>query len=543
MTFQLQTYTPAGQTVSRFHASAAFVRLMAGPIGSGKTTGGCWEAPFTAMMQRPDPDGVRRAQVGMLRDTYRNLYATTLRTWFKFFPREVGHFTGSDDRPFMHTLSFPAPLLGRDGQPTREMGMCELEVEGRALGTHSVEATCRGWEKVLTIVDEIDLCPRETIPFLVGRTMRGGDKRTRYSRGVVGIFNKPDVDHWTHEICIDDPMEGMEFFDQPGGLLPGMPYRTNPAAENLANLDEGYYIKAATGSPDWYVTRMLRNEWGASISGERIWPEFRADLHMSPFEMEPAPHSVLKLGVDGGGTPAAVVGGRDTLGRRIIYAEVVLVDPSDPRGRKLLHGAGPKRFAAAVRDTLYPRFQNCLVEVAYADPSMFYGADREMGEYADIETIGQLLEIPVQPAPSNEVSLRVEGVSSLLTTLSQDGRPNLLINPSCKWTRRGCSSDYKWEERDPKQPGKRLRPQKTATSHVCEALQYYALGDIGRAGVTAGARYDLFQPSRLPGGVPRPAAENAFAMPGLNRGASGFGDSYSQDAPGQSYQTKFNPWD
>ena len=74
------------------------------------------------------------------------------------------------------------------------------------------------------------------------------------------------------------------------------------------------------------------------------------DRLFSTVELEPEPGSEIILGLDGGGTPAAVVMGRDRLGRRIIYAEVVLTDPMDPKGRRILHGVGPKRFAEALGD-------------------------------------------------------------------------------------------------------------------------------------------------------------------------------------------------
>lgn len=529
--FDAREYRPAGPTVKAFHESNAFTRMMAGPIGSAKTTAAAVaEAFFCGMLQRPDSQGVRHAKVGILRDTYRNLYSTLIPTWFRWVPREFGHFTGSDDRPASHELEIMAPFT--DGTPG--MGPVRLRVEMRALGPNTVEAVCRGWELTGCYLDEADLFPEEAVSFLAGRVMRYPDKAQRVTRGVWGTFNKPDVDHWLYRKCVEEEQrhyeDDFEFFDQPGGLLPGQPYRVNPAAENLENLDADYYIKAAKGQQTWYVRRMLRNEWGASVSGDLVFPEFQPALHVSPVQLMPAPRTVLSLGIDGGGTPAAVIGGRDEYGRRVIYDEVVLTDPSDPRGRRLLHGVGPKRFAEAVGDLILPKYDKCFFQIAHADPAMFFGADREMGEYADIETIGQLLKIPVQPAPSNEIALRLEAVRSGLTTLAFDGRPMKIYNPSCQWLRRGYTSDYKWQERDPKQPGARLKPQKTATSHVCDADQYYSLGDMGRAGVTAGPKFDRGKPkeeAHLPASYRQAKVEWAKAQP-----ASG----------GGSYRSDFDPW-
>jgi hypothetical protein len=497
-----KSYKPGGPVMKAFHESAAFYRACAGPIGSGKTTGGLAIDPvFGALMQQPNSEGVRTFRWGVLRDTYRNLYATTMRTWNEWWPRDVGRFVGSDDRPASHQLALDT-----------DAGRLEIEAEFRALGANSVEATCRGWELNGAGVDEADLVPQEAPTFLGGRVMRAGDVNLRQTRGVSMFFNKPDIDHWLYSWCEEGGLEGLRFFDQPPGLLPGLPFRPNPAAENIAHLDPNYYVQAATGQPEWYVTRMIRNMWGASVAGERIYPEYQDALHLAPSEMQPQAGQSLILGLDGGGTPAAVIVGRDMLGRRIVYAEVVILDPYDPRQQTLMTGVGPTRFAEAIRETLQTRFRSCRIEIGYGDPAAFYGADREMGEFSFMETIGQRLGVGVTPADSNEVSMRHEAVRGLLRELGPDSKPNLIVNPSCRWLRRGFVADYKWEQRDPKRPGAELRAQKSKTSHVHDALQYACLGDRGRAAVTAGQRYDRSAGKGLPGqiGVPAPPAQ---AMP------------------------------
>lgn len=537
--FDARTFIPGGAKLKAFHESRAFTRLMAGPIGSGKTVGaGVAEPFFTAMTQKPDSQGVRTAVVGVLRDNYRNLYATTMKTWLDWVPRTFGHYTGSDDRPAVHELEFPAPFV--DGTPGG--GLCRLRVEWRALGTHTVEATCRGWELNGAYIDEADTTPFEAISFLAGRVKRAGRKETRVSRGVWVTFNKPDTDHPLFDLCVDQAAHhdenGVAFFDQPPGVLPGgPPFITNPDAENLANLDNDYYEVAARGQPEWYVRRMIRNQWGASVAGDPVFGAVDLDRLFSPVELEPEPGAELFLGIDGGGTPAAVVCGRDRSGRRIIYAEVVLTDPTDPRGRRILHGVGPKRFAQALGDVLHPRFSRCRISIGWGDPAAFYGADREMGEFADIEIACNLLKIPVQPAPSNELGLRHEAVRTPMNRLNaHDGQPDLIINPSCRWLRRGFGGDYRWEPRDPKAPAKRLRVQKSNSSHAMEAAQYALLGDQGRAGIVAGQAFDPHRPKSLgraedgwsqsPGGVWTPG-----------------GPSAPVSGTGASYRSDWSPWD
>lgn len=542
--FDPRVYRPSGPTVQRFHESTAFTRLMAGPIGSAKTTAAFVAEPFfTAMTQKPNNQGVREAKVGVLRDTYRNLYATLIPTWHQWVPRDFGKFTGSDDRPASHDLEFMAPFT--DGTPG--LGLCRLRVEMRALGANTVEAVCRGWELHGAGVDEADLVPIEAFSFLGGRVMRGGRTEFRVSRGVWGTFNKPDTDHPLYTKCVEEAehhiRDDFEFFDQPPGLLPGgPPFVVNPNAENIQNLDPNYYTRAAAGQPSWYVRRMIRNQWGASISGEPIFPEANLDLLFSAEELEPAPGAELFLGLDGGGTPACAVKGVTPSGRRVTYAEIVITDPSDPRGRKLMHGVGPKRFAGAIRDLLNSRFSRQRVTIGHGDPAAFFGADREMGEYSFMETVSQHLDIPIMPAPSNELQLRFEASRSLMLTLNPiDQRPQKIINPSCRFLRRGYGGDYKWEAADPKQPAKRLKPQKSASSHIMEADQYGDLGSVGRAALTSGKRaLDQHRP-KSGAGTPdgwQQSEGGVWAPAGARGSSSGFGQTGGQ----QSYKSDWSPW-
>lgn len=531
--FEVKDYRPAGPTLKRFHESSAFTRLMAGPIGSGKTAGaGCAEMVLGGMIQHPMPDGVRRAKFGVLRDTYRNLYSQFIPSWFEWFPRELGTFVGSDDRPALHTFPVDSPL-----------GPIELQIEMRALGANTVEKTCRGWNLTGCFLDEADLLPEEVIMYLGGRVRRWPALPYRVTKGVWGVFNKPDTDHWIWRMCEEDPPEDFEFFDQPPGILAGgPPYRDNPAAENRERLDPTYYSDQARNNPAWYVTRMIRNNWGASVAGEVVYPNFDTARHMSPVELRPEPRQELVLAADGGGTPAAVIGGRDRHGRRVIYAEVVLVDPYDPKQRRLVTGAGPARFAQAITDVITQRFPHNPIRTGYGDPAAFYGADREFGEFSFMEVLGQKLKIGMSPAPSNELALRLDAVRGLMDT-TIDHQPSLLINPSCSWLRRGFVADYKYEERDPKAEGKTLKPKKTATSHVHDALQYFCLGDVGRAGVTAGPAWDRQRKMAYEGAAggeiwrqidrtERESRDRAAYGPGA--GGSG--------GQGAEYSTRFDIW-
>lgn len=532
--FDPRSYVPSSETMKRFHESTAFTRLVAGPYGSGKTTAMAVAEPFfTGMVQRPDSNGRRTAVVGVLRDTFRNLYKTTIQDWLRWVPKDFGHFTGSDDRPAIHDLEFDAPYI--DGTPG--MGRVQLRVHFQALGANSVEAVCDGWALNGAFIDAATTVPIEALGYLGGRTKRAGEKHLRVSRGVWAGFNKPDVDHPLYQMCVEDAAtherDSIEFFDQPAGILPGgPPYKVNPAADNARWLDDDYYEVIARGRPDWWVRRFCRNQWGASFAGQPIFGEIDLDTIFLTQEHEPDPGDELVLGLDGGGTPAAVVMGRTRSGRRIIFAEVVITDPTDPKGKRLLTGVGPTRFAEAIGDVLSSRFARQRVTIAWGDPAAFYGADREKGEYSFMEKVQSLLRVPVQPTVSNELDLRLDAVRTLLNRINaHDQRRDLAVNPSCRFIRRGFSGDYKWAKADPLQPTKKLGKQNTASSHVMDALGYACLGDQGRAAIIAGGGFDLHRQTTTPSQGGWSLSDGGVLVPGQARAGQG---SYSGD---------WNPWD
>ena len=76
----------ASPTLTRFHMSDAFVRGVRGPYNSGKSTGMCWEVFRRASRQEKDAKGKRRTRWLVVRNTYRELEDTTIKTWLDWFP-------------------------------------------------------------------------------------------------------------------------------------------------------------------------------------------------------------------------------------------------------------------------------------------------------------------------------------------------------------------------------------------------------------------------------------------------------------------------
>jgi len=119
-------------TVSRFMRSNAPVRGIIGPVGSGKSTGCCWEVFRHAQEQTPGPDGKRRSRWAVIRNTYRELADTTVKTWLSWFPESlVGQFNRADMTHVVRAGDVEAEVLFRAlDRPQDISKLLSLELTG-----------------------------------------------------------------------------------------------------------------------------------------------------------------------------------------------------------------------------------------------------------------------------------------------------------------------------------------------------------------------------------------------------------------------------
>ena len=81
-------YTPS-ETVNRFMRDDAKMRVIMGPVGSGKSVGMCFEVVRRAGQQAPNQQGIRKTRCAVVRETARQLTDTTIKTWLDWFPEGV----------------------------------------------------------------------------------------------------------------------------------------------------------------------------------------------------------------------------------------------------------------------------------------------------------------------------------------------------------------------------------------------------------------------------------------------------------------------
>lgn len=283
-----------GPVAARFMASSAMVQFLNGPVGSGKTTAVMIKLIKLARQQAPSTRDtvvvdrqrlpVRKFKVCCVRDTYRQLWATTLPSWFKRIPKEAGEFSGSAGGPASHRVTF-AP---GDGTAV------DFLIEFIAIGENAVEDVLRGYEPTCFYLNEADLLAKEVYTYARGRAGRYPDMSEGGPSwyGVLGDCNAPELINWLYQDIFKSPPEGVDLFRQPSGL--------SADAENLANLPAGYYANQTDGQPDHYVDRMVKNIAGLSpASSMQFIGRDLVDAACSPLrEPRATLYDPLVIGVD-----------------------------------------------------------------------------------------------------------------------------------------------------------------------------------------------------------------------------------------------------
>lgn len=441
----MSDYLPT-PTLSRFHASQAFYRLVIGPVGSGKSTGCCAEIMSRAMEQSPGPDKIRRSRWVVVRNTYRELRDTTVKTWLDWFPESsVGRFSQAD---MTHRIKF---------------GDVEAEVMFRALDRPDDVKKLLSLELTGAWVNEAREVPKSIVDAL-------GDRVERYPAakdggctwaGVILDTNPPDEDHWIYRMAEEERPSTWEVFKQPGGLIEqGGRFVHNPAAENLGNLPRDYYLKRMEGKPLEHVRVYYAAQYGFAFDGKPIFPEYVDAIHCHHEPISPIKGIPLFVGLDFGLTPAAIIAQRLPIGRWVWIDELVAED------------MGAVRFGELLSAKLIGEYGGYEVNV-WGDPA---GESRSDVDERTPMQILRAMGIPCKPTPTNDFTLRREALARPLSRLI-DGKPGLIISPRCKVARKGLAGGYCYKRLKVAGDAKyHDKPDKGPFSHVVEAGEYAMLG-------------------------------------------------------------------
>lgn len=463
--------------------SDAFVRGIRGPIGSGKSVACCIELMRRAGEQQKAEDGIAYTRWAITRNTYVELKATTIKTWHDWIPQGLGRWQA-------------------EGPPTHHIKTDTMDAEFMFLALDRPEDVRKllSFEITGAWMNEAREAPKAILDGLTGRVGRYPSKRKAAAtwRGIVMDTNSPETDHWWYVLAerdtssernrqfiesmdkaeaelrqlgllqSDQPL--MQFFSQPGG--------NDEKAENIDNLEPGYYIRSAAGKSDDWVKVYVNADYGYVQDGKPVYPEYRDSVHCQ--ECEFVPGLPIYVGIDFGLTPAATLGQRMVNGRWNVIDEVVTED------------MGAVRFAETLSSHLAAHYPGASCEFI-GDPA---GDSRAQ---TDEQTPFQILRangIDAYPAPTNDPIIRREAVAKPMTRLI-DGMPGLVISPRCQTLRKGKQGAYKYKRVAVAGAEKyRDEPDKGKFSHVADAEQYMMVGAgegaqlIKRPGKVRKLKYD-----------------------------------------------------
>ena len=460
----------ATQTIWDFFNDPSYVRLIAGPIGSGKSVACCHDLMRLAMAQDPDAKGRRRTRTAIVRNTSDQLRATTFRTWTDWFGH-LGYYKASD-KTFLIKMNLD------DGTT--------LDAEFYFLPLDTPDDVRKALSLELTFLwgnEWRELHP-EVVDGLLMRLKRFPSKKDGGPTRSCAIFdtNMPDQSTW-HFNKMEEPPENWSIFLQPPAIISFEEYfhqyneepneedgivdprdnewYVNPDADNIDNLDPTYYPDIIPGKTEDFLNVYLRCRYGRSLAGLPVYEKtFSPDFHIaekpfSPLKSESYP---LIIGLDFGRTPAAVIGQRNTYGQLVVLDELTS------------ENMGIETFLSR---KLTPRlsehdFIGCSTVIA-PDPAGW--AKQQIGEISPVDVIKQAGFQVIKPN-SNDPERRIETVERVLLD-HIDGKPSIVINPCCSQLIKGFRYGYKYKLN--KQGVQDNKPMKDQFSHIHDAMQYFCM--------------------------------------------------------------------
>jgi hypothetical protein len=442
----------APPTVASFMKSAAFGRVIMGPIGSGKTTACVIELLRRAMEQAPGKDGRRYTRFAIVRKTLRQLKDTVLRDcniWLK----GLGEWKVSDNTYYLDFHDVRSEWI-----------FIPFEAEEDQARLLSMQLT----GAFLSECIEMDI---GTLGPISGRMPRYpvGNMGSPSWFGIIADTNFPiELSAW-HKF-MEDPPANWQIFKQPSGMaedaenlnwLGQTELTAKLALDNPLRLHQGrtYYTRhiQTYGENHPWVKRYVLAQYGADASGRAVFQHtFRLDFHTAP-DTEIIPSYPIIVGQDFGRNPWSLICQVDHMGRLLVHEEV--------EGENV----GLERH---INQNLRPRLmaERYLGHriVVVGDPSgVAKGTIAEESCFDALKRLG----LPCFPAPTNNLEPRLRAVEALLGRQTNGGASLVISRARCPHLCRAMNGGYRFTSST-------TIPDKLDAggySHVADDLQYVAL--------------------------------------------------------------------
>lgn len=462
-------YEPDGEKLEQYLWDRGELVVIQGPIGSGTSTCSCMRIYQLACEQEPDLDGARRTRWLILRNTYKQLGKTTIKTWLEWFPEETfGDIVRAE--PGVHHLRFPHP----SGDGTR----VDCEVIFIAIDSpEKAEAEAASFEITGFWFNEGQFVEKEVIDELLSRcgrypSKRNGPGATWYG-GMIDL-NAPIEGHWIPYMRGDVPLpaewseeekalmtkpDGWTFIVQPPGLIESRldgktVYQPNPAAENQRHLKKTY-MEQIRGKPKPWIDRRIMNRVILSMGGKPVYPTYSEYEHADGRDLPPVEGFPIIVGLDFGRDPAAAFM-QCVNGNWTVLSELIGDNES------------AERFAPRVTRHLALEYPGFAFE-AYGDPR---GADRGQNVEVTAYDIFAAHGMTVFPATSdNNPEMRRSTMEAVLAR-----RNGFRMNHRCTVARRGLAGGYQYRKMGGTAGLYAAQPIKNRYSHIVESIENGLMG-------------------------------------------------------------------
>lgn len=464
----------APPTVAQFMKSASFGRMIAGPVGSGKTTGCIFELLRRAMEQEKAPDGYRYTRFAVLRQTLKQLKDTVLKDIMDWLGA-LSEYRVSDNTVHVRFGDVRSEWL--------LLPLEDIEDQRRLL---SMQLTGAWMSEAIEM--QVDL-----VAAISGRCGRypSGNRGNPTWFGIIADTNMPTEGSEWHRFMDTDQPADWEVFVQPGGLeefAENLPWLTQTAeTKRLAVDDPGriaqgrlYYERLARNSSIDWVRRYVHAQFGNDPSGTAVFREsFKSSFHVRD-GLIPNRFQPLIIGQDFGRDPCSVITQMDVRGRFIVLEEVIAED----MGLEAHIERNLRKVLA------HERYLGIPI-VVIGDPS---GTSKSSIYEETTFDVLQRMGFKALPAPTNDLDPRLRAVESWLLKQSDGGGAILFDRERCPKIIRGMAGGYRYAKT--KNGTRKPLPDKNEFSHPIDALQYACLVSHGQ--MTEHVNRHLFGRNRSP---------------------------------------------
>ena len=468
MSVTLNYSTKYVPSVKMMMESNAFIRIILGPWGSGKSVGCQIELLRRAQAQAPNSQGIRKTRFALVRNTYSQLEQTTKKT----FDEWVFHGVHGEHQAAKRTFVFNVPP-GDGTQVHSELIFLALDDPDDRRKLLSLELTGVYFNELKEIAKTI-------FDDAGGRTNRYPPVKDGGASwyGVIADTNPPDTDHWLYKLLEESshtypaghPKVGqlfLEKFHQASGLAfhPdgkfGVP-APGVHAENIPNLADTYYQDLCLAHDEDWIDVNVHAKYGYFKDGRPVYANWKPSIHVAKEPIKIVPTYPLILGWDFGYQNSAC-----------IMCQVL------PNGRfNVKHEFCPeyidtKQFAnEIIKPFIFANYLT-LDRIGTGDPAG--GGHAPSDGITCIQTLAAA-GLPIEPPVTNDWDPRYGAVNSLLMKRIEGDQPTLQVDPECKILIKGFNGEYKYKRiLDKRYERYSDKPDKNKFSHVHDALQYAAL--------------------------------------------------------------------